>query len=127
MLEFSFLFENLEGMPLRTSAYPRFVKSLLYSYPEMKRHACDNGTAKSLEMELEDTEIAHAFEHFLIEIIAAADISRSLIKGKTGTHQNHPQGLSKIVITAPLEPEVLEKLIEFSADFFERHLKLHQV
>lgn len=79
-----FRLESAPGAPQRTGAIPGFSKRLLASLPQLRIHACDNGTHRSFAMELEDTEMAHAFEHVVVELAAQLGRHpRAEIIGKT--------------------------------------------
>jgi len=72
------------GAAQRTDALPGFSKRLLSSLPQLRIHACHNGAHKSFAMELENTEIAHAFEHVAVELAAQlAKHPRAEMIGKT--------------------------------------------
>jgi len=53
----------------KTSQLPGFAKTLILQLPRLKYHLCDNEQHQSFADELENTELAHAFEHTLIDLI----------------------------------------------------------
>lgn len=70
--------------PQHMNEYPGFAQKLLAQYPRLRVHACDNGAAKSFAQELETTEVAHALEHLIVELLALeTNRSRFDIKGQT--------------------------------------------
>lgn len=70
------------GEPLRTSAVGELPQKALELLPGLARHRCDNGACATFREELEDTELAHLFEHVVMEMMALAGSPRSL-KGET--------------------------------------------
>lgn len=70
--------------PQHINGYPHLASKLLEQYPRLRVHACDNGASKSFAYELETTEVAHALEHLIIELLALeTNRSRFDIKGQT--------------------------------------------
>lgn len=71
------------GAPLTTSAYPGVVDRALSRYPALSQHRCDNGRKLGTREEFADTELAHLFEHILIEELVAAGALRGALSGET--------------------------------------------
>lgn len=72
------------GALQRTDTLPGFSKRLLSFLPQLRIHACHNDAHKSFSMELENTEVAHVFEHVVVELVAQLGRHpRSEIRGKT--------------------------------------------
>lgn len=67
----------------KTSQMPKFKEAVLLRLPELRFHRCDNGQGKSFVDELGDTELAHVFEHMLIEIISQMDSKVDGVRGLT--------------------------------------------
>lgn len=67
----------------KTSQICGFDKKLLTLLPSLKYHICDNKDKNSFADELQDTEIAHAFEHTLLDIIGKKDSDVKVIGGYT--------------------------------------------
>jgi len=67
----------------KTSQLPNFSKNLLEKMPQLEHHFCDNDEKRDFIHELEDTEMAHAFEHVLLENIAINDKSAKCISATT--------------------------------------------
>ena len=86
--------------PQTVDSYPDLAKRLLETYPHLRIHACDNGNYKSFPAELAKTEIAHAFEHIMIELLAQeSDALRLDIKGQTAWNfSKDGQGVYRIRI-----------------------------
>ena len=71
------------GYPFKTGGYPGLPARALKRYPEMVRHRCDNGRSLGVREEFADTEVAHLFEHILIEEYVRAGVDRRAIAGST--------------------------------------------
>lgn len=70
--------------PQTVDQCPQLAQKLIKKFPRFRIHSCDNGNYKSFPAELEKTEIAHAFEHVMIELLAhESNLSRLDIKGQT--------------------------------------------
>lgn len=67
----------------KTRQLPGFVEAVLESMPELRFHKCENDRNLTFADELFDTEIAHVFEHVLLEIIGQIDTKAYRIKGWT--------------------------------------------
>jgi cyanophycin synthetase len=60
------------GEPLRTSEVPGSVERVLSVLPGLRGHRCDNASGATFAAELAETELAHLFEHAVLEIMALA-------------------------------------------------------
>lgn len=70
--------------PQQVNDYPGLAEKLLKAYPHLRRHRCDNHKHASFLTELPTTEIAHALEHLMVELLAQeSNLSRLDIKGQT--------------------------------------------
>ena len=74
--------EFAEGEPLRTSELPGSAGGAVLALPGLRGHRCRNTDGRSFREELEDTELAHLFEHAALEIMALAG-SPDTLKGDT--------------------------------------------
>lgn len=71
--------------PQTMSDYPQCAQRLIEKFPHLRMHACDNETHSSFTRELATTEIPHALEHVMVELLAQeSSLSRFDIKGQTG-------------------------------------------
>jgi hypothetical protein len=68
--------------PLRTSGWPGLADSALGLLPGLAEHDCDNDEGLPFAAELDDTELAHLFEHVAIELRLLAGAHRRL-RGET--------------------------------------------
>lgn len=74
---------TLEGAePLRTTQSGPVADRALGVLPGLARHRCENDEGRSFAEELPDTEVAHLFEHVVLELMAEAGSPRSL-RGET--------------------------------------------
>lgn len=70
--------------PQHMNDYPGLAERLIQEYPHLRRHQCDNHTHVSFAKELATTEIPHALEHLMVELLAQeSNLSRLDIKGQT--------------------------------------------
>jgi len=67
----------------RTSQVPELKQNILRMFPSIVDHQCDNDRKVDFVEELTDTEIAHVFEHVLIEIIGQEDELAVSLKAQT--------------------------------------------
>lgn len=67
----------------KTSQIEGFAQKCLQNYPRLKYHLCDNDLCLSFCEELEDTELAHAFEHVVLDLIGQRDKKIERVKGFT--------------------------------------------
>lgn len=65
-----------EGAPLSTAEVPGLAERALELLPGMRRHRCENGTARGMARELADTETAHLLEHVALELMALSGSPR---------------------------------------------------
>lgn len=68
--------------PWRTSDVPGTADRLMRLLPGLRGHRCDNGEGRTFAEELSDTELAHAFEHAALEVMALAG-SPDTLRGET--------------------------------------------
>lgn len=116
-----------DGIPQQTSQRPDFADQLLAQLPALRTHRCDNGTARSFEMELRDTEVAHAFEHICIELLAQAhpQVPRTSFQGKTGYDFSiDGSGVYRVVITGFRSEEEVEKIAEGAYKIIMQSLRI---
>ena len=66
-----------------TKLIPDFSHKVLCSLPELKDHNCINDNGHEFEKELDNTELAHAFEHIMMELISKNDPKMSFIEAWT--------------------------------------------
>lgn len=72
------------------SDYPGLAEKLIETYPHLRRHQCDNHKHASFATELATTEIPHAIEHVMVELLAQeSHLSRFDIKGQTAWNFKH--------------------------------------
>ena len=96
---------------IKTSQMPGFREAILSKMPELRFHKCDNGLGNSFADELLDTEVAHVFEHVLIEIISQMDGSVDNIRGLTTWNwRKDPRWLYRIEIAYDVSDTVLAAL-----------------
>ncbi|MCL2324519.1 MAG: hypothetical protein FWC48_02965 [Actinomycetia bacterium] len=74
-------FEPLAGAPATTAGLD--VGPLFDELPGLAKHRCDNGKHRSFCDEARDTELAHLFEHLLIELAATSGAPREQLSGAT--------------------------------------------
>lgn len=113
------------GAPSSTAAYPEFPEQLLERLPSLRMHLCDNGTARSFEMELQDTELAHAFEHTVLELLAKAhpDKPREFFTGKTGFNfAKDGQGVFRVVVCGFFSVEEVERIVHRASEIILQSL-----
>ncbi|MDZ4655129.1 MAG: hypothetical protein U1F44_04570 [Coriobacteriia bacterium] len=67
---------------MRTVGDEDVVRRALELLPGLKRHVCDNTQGITFAEEITDTEVAHLFEHVVIELMARSGSPRGL-KGET--------------------------------------------
>jgi hypothetical protein len=67
----------------KTSQIRGFDKRLLEKIPSLNYHLCDNRDKRSFAEELQDTELAHAFEHALLDMIGRHDDTAEVVGGYT--------------------------------------------
>lgn len=67
----------------RTSQIPKLAGLISKKMPRLKHHICDNEDDYSFNQELLDTELAHVFEHALIDIIGQHDHEVDVLRGLT--------------------------------------------
>lgn len=60
-----------------------FSDRCLSHHPHLKFHLCDNDKCQSFPEELKETELAHVFEHVLLDLIGEKDKEIRRIKGYT--------------------------------------------
>ena len=65
------------------SGYPGVAQRTIDRYPGMVAHRCANGHRLGIVHELASTEIAHLFEHVLIEEAVTHGVPRSELSGET--------------------------------------------
>jgi hypothetical protein len=63
--------------PVRTSAAPDLVSALRRLLPGITRHSCTSPASGLLASELNDTEIAHLFEHVVLELMVREGTDRA--------------------------------------------------
>lgn len=120
-----YTFDILFSAPIhaQTINHPELVDYLVATYPNLKKHRCDNNKCASFVYELKNTEMAHAFEHAIVEHIALAGIPRRQILGKTGWRKRgRIEGPYRIVITAPINREAFQAALCASMHDFKRFL-----
>lgn len=72
-----------QGEARTTEGYPDVAHRAVDRYPEMARHRCANGHRLGIVHELATTEVAHLFEHILIEEAVALGVPRQALSGET--------------------------------------------
>jgi hypothetical protein len=83
----------------KTSQIERFPCYILKKLPNLKNHICKNGSDKKFIDELKDTELAHACEHILIELIDQKDPQTNKVRGYTDWNwKTRPKWTYQIVI-----------------------------
>lgn len=60
--------EMAEGEHCRTNEHPHLPDTLFDMIPSIRSHRCDNDDRLTFEVEAQDTEIPHLFEHLVIEL-----------------------------------------------------------
>lgn len=65
-----------DGAPLSTAASPGVAERTLGLLPGIRKHRCENGTARGIARELADTETPHLLEHVALELMALAGSPR---------------------------------------------------
>ncbi len=60
--------EMAEDEHCRTNDHPLLPGKLFEIIPSIRHHECDNDECVSFEVEAQDTEIPHLFEHLVIEL-----------------------------------------------------------
>jgi hypothetical protein len=92
---------------------PGFKKKLLKLLPGLKYHKCFNPRNLSFVDELDDTSIAHAFEHILIELISNKTKNETKIKAFTSWNWlENPDGIYQIKLHANNKKVIFESLDE---------------
>ena len=92
-----------------------FSQKCLSKHPHLKYHLCENDKCLSFPEELEETELAHAFEHVLLDLIGEKDKSVRKVRGFTAwdwrkfeqdTYQIHLHYTDKNVFESALKDAV---------------------
>lgn len=92
---------------------PEFKERLLKSLPGLKYHKCFNPKNLSFVEELEDTSIAHAFEHVLIELIGNKMLAGNKIRAFTSWNWHEtPEGIYQIKLHTRDKKILFESLDE---------------
>lgn len=60
--------EMADGERCRTNEHPHLPDTLFDIIPSIREHRCDNDESLTFEVEAQDTEIPHLFEHLVIEL-----------------------------------------------------------
>ena len=113
---------NLQTYPesFHTSLLPGIDKHLIKHLPALKYHLCDNEFSRTFPDELKDTEIAHAFEHVLLQKIGDLDPRAKAVKGETHWDwKKSPRFSYEIDLVYRNDPVVL-KAISSSIDVFRK-------
>lgn len=107
--------------PQRMNEYPGLAASLLANYPHLRSHACDNGAHKSFASELQDTEVAHALEHLMVELLAEESaLSRFDIQGQTAWNfSKDGQGMYRMRIRGFSSEEQARRISQRACIIFE--------
>lgn len=66
------------GEPTRASECPGLADLVLSAFPGMGGHRCSTQSVRAFADELADTELAHLFEHVVLELMASAGSPRDL-------------------------------------------------
>ena len=96
-----------------TYQVPDFGIKLLKILPDIKHHKCDNPKNLTFVEELEDTSIAHVFEHIVLEIISQKSKTEKKLKGLTSWNwHKEPRGIYNIEINVSQKELVLGSIDE---------------
>ena len=69
---------------LMTSQVPNLPRHLFRLLPRMRRHTCYNDCGKKFHQECRETEIAHLFEHIILELqLQAQQEPSDILRGET--------------------------------------------
>jgi hypothetical protein len=74
-------YEPGPGAPTTTTGF--VLDPLFAELPGLRKHRCDNGRHRSFYEEARNTELAHLFEHLLIELAATSGSARENLCGAT--------------------------------------------
>jgi hypothetical protein len=101
-------------VPARTRGID--CSGLLRAYPDLRRHACDNGRHLDFAHELADTETVHAVEHLAVELLACADGGdRTVLRGVTGTPTDGSR-VHRMKIYGTRSPDVALSAVRYAAE-----------
>jgi hypothetical protein len=83
-----------------TSHFPHLPRQLFRMLPRLGRHNCHNDNGKSFRQECKDTEIAHLFEHLILELqLQAQQNSSDFLSGVTEWNwQVDPRGRYRVSV-----------------------------
>ncbi len=113
-----FSFKLLPGAPTTTEALE--VAPLFDALPNLRRHACDNGRHLSFADEARNTELAHLFEHLVVECLATDGVAREQAQGRTGWVRTDTDPRSFILEIAGFRSRThLEEIIEKALGFLD--------
>ena len=84
--------------PMRTSASPGLADRALTLLPGLRRHTCENGSARGMTRELADTETPHLLEHLAFELMALSGSPRDLHGATTWDFATDGQGVFRVTL-----------------------------
>lgn len=106
-----------------TTQIPGFSESILKKLPTLKEHICYNELGQTFEHELNDTLLAHVFEHVLIELMGKRIGYRKNIKGYTSWNwYKNPRGSYQIEIHHP-DKELLFSVLKDTISLINNTVK----
>jgi ribosomal protein L30/L7E len=86
------------------------VALLFEEYPDLHKHRCLSGRARSFENEAKDTELVHLLEHLAVEIMVQKGASRQEARGQTGIPENHASNVYGLRLKGAQELVIVDAL-----------------
>lgn len=104
-----------------TSQVPQLPRHLFRLLPRMRRHTCHNDCGKTFHQECRETEIAHLFEHIILELqLQAQQEPTDLLRGETEWDwQIDPKGRYRVWV------DYQNELLAFGAIRLAERILLH--
>ena len=104
-----------------TSQVPQLPRQLFRLLPRMRRHTCHNDCGKTFHQECRETEIAHLFEHIILELqLQAQQEPTDLLRGETEWDwQIDPKGRYRVWV------DYQNELLAFGAIRLAERILLH--
>ena len=94
------------SVPQATTSLVGVSARALEILPSLKKHRCESGKHRSFATEIDDTEIAHLYEHILVELLVPNGSPRDSTRGETGWNfLVDGEGVYRVRVYSTLEPQ----------------------